>query len=489
VKLPKFLTPSSADEPPGILKLPGHLFFCEYVEVPATVEASELNDFAEMTVSGLSPFPPEQLAWGYYKNPSYPWMLVYLATYESLAQAGFRDLESYHQVLPSFISALGTVYETPTGFFHYGDGSLTLFLYPGFSSPPVHVSENEDEKASDNDTASILLPIIFSLPVELPEPDSDEEEESDVLPEPSRTDIETVRARLFKMIPEDRRYNVQRAWLRDKGYSYSKKGGSLHFEHVWDEVDAPLPEPEHVLDGQTELWSSDIRDPAFTKQAKKTRQMEEYLGLALFVAGIAALLLVLLEAFVIGGDKWTESMARRVADNSPQVAEIMSKRELLSKIEQLSTNNLRPFIMLQVLNDYRIGGLYFQSIEAKEGNVINIKGFAPNGREVNTFKEALISSKKVLGVETSMKTSSGKTTFELEASFPPIKLEEPKVAIVPDPSPDSSSGLDLEAVPAPKPLAIPVAKPLSRPPNSPPSAPPSSPPAGPPPSPPPVLPN
>lgn len=471
--------------------MPGHLFFCEYIEVPATVEASGLDDFAEMTVSGLSPFPPEQLAWGYYKNPSYPWMLVYLATYESMAQAGFRDLESYHQVLPSFISALGTVYETPTGFFHYGDGSLTLFLYPGFSLAPVPVSEDEDEdeKASDNDTVSILLPMIFSLPVKVSDPGIDEEGESDMSPEPSRTDIETVRARLYKMIPEDRRYNVQRSWLRDKGHSYSKKGGSLHLEHVWDEEDAPQPEPEHVLNGQTELWSSDIRDPAFTKKAKKTRQMEEYLGLALFVAGIATLLLVFFESLVMAGDKWTDSMARKVADNSTQVAEIMSKRELLSKIEQLSTNNLRPFIMLQVLNDYRLGGLYFQSIEAKEGNVINIKGFAINGGEVNTFKEALISSKKVLGVETSMKTSSGKTTFELEASFPPIKPEEPKAVIVPDPSPDSSSGLDLEAVPVPTPLAIPVAKPLSRPPNGPPSAPPTSPPASPPPSPSPVLPN
>ncbi|MBT4223391.1 MAG: hypothetical protein HOD72_02885 [Opitutae bacterium] len=477
MKLPKFLTPSSADEPPGILKLPGHLFFCEYVEVPATVEPSGLEDFAEMTVSGLSPFPPEQLAWGYYKNPSYPWMLVYLATFESLAKAGFRDLENYHQVLPSFISALGTVYETPTGFFHYGDGSLTLFLYPGFSPAPVHDSEDEDEQVSGNDAEAILLPMIFSLPVEVPKPHSDEEEESDVLPEPSRADIETVRARLYKMIPEDRRYDVQRAWLRDKGYSYSKKGGSLHLEHVWDEVDAPLPEPEHVLDGQTELWSSDIREPAFTKQAKKNRLMEEYLGLALLVAGIAAVVLVFFEFLTFTGDNWAASMAKRVTDNTPQVAEIMAKRELLSKIEQLSTNNLRPFIMLQVLNDYRVGGLYFQSIEAKEGNVINIKGFAINGGEVNTFKQALISSERVLGVETSMKTSGGKTTFELEASFPPVKPEEPEAETlpvstspIPSPVPEPASG----------PLAIPVAQPLNRPPNGPPASP-SSPP--------PVLPN
>jgi hypothetical protein len=482
VKLPKFLTPSSTDEPPGILKLPGHLFFCEYVEVPVAVEASELDDFAEMTVSGLSPFPPEQLAWGYYKNPSYPWMLVYLATYESLAQAGFRELESYHQVLPSFISALGTVYETPTGFFHYGDGSLTLFLYPGFSSAPVPVLDVEDESASDDETVSVLLPMIFSLPVEATDPDIDKEGESDMSPEPSRSDIETVRARLYKMIPEDRRYDVQRAWLRDKGYSYSKKGGSLHLEHVWDEVDAPLPEPEHVLNGQTELWSSDIRDPAFTKQAKKNRQMEEYLGLALFTAGIAALLLVFFESLVMAGDKWADRMAKQVTDNSGQVTEIMSKRELLSKIEQLSTNNLRPFIMLQVLNDYRLGGLYFQSIEAKDGNVINIKGFAINGGEVNTFKEALISSEKVLDVETSMKTSSGKTTFELEASFPPIKPEEPKAAIVPVPA-------SPESAPVPEAVLAPLAIPLSPPPNGLPSAPPSSPPTSPPPSPPPILPN
>ena len=66
MKLPSFnFAPAEGEEPPGILKVPGHFFFCEYVEVPAELEADDLDDFAEMSLGGLSPFPPEQLAWGF----------------------------------------------------------------------------------------------------------------------------------------------------------------------------------------------------------------------------------------------------------------------------------------------------------------------------------------------------------------------------------------------------------------------------------------
>ena len=167
MKLPSLNLSSSDDEEvPSILKVPGHLFFCEYVEVPAELEPEELDEFAEMGISSLSPFPLEQLAWGYHKDPQSPWLLLYSATLESLARAGFRGLDTYRQVFPSFISVLGFHFEKPTGYFLYDSGSLSLVLHPGPVSDRMASADAEDAEEEDNEREAlppIELPLIHSF--------------------------------------------------------------------------------------------------------------------------------------------------------------------------------------------------------------------------------------------------------------------------------------------------------------------------------------
>ena len=80
---------------------------------------------------------------------------------------------------------------------------------------------------------------------------------------------------------------------------------------------------------------------------------------------------------------------------SRKYRKILSKGDLLSKLTKRSTNNLQPFHMLQVLNDYRIGRIFFRKIEAADGSSITVAGEVVNAGEINSYKDSLLQSPDV----------------------------------------------------------------------------------------------
>ena len=53
------------------LLIPGEHFFCECISVPAEVKEVDFKEFALQVIEhdGFSPYPLEQLAWGFFVNP------------------------------------------------------------------------------------------------------------------------------------------------------------------------------------------------------------------------------------------------------------------------------------------------------------------------------------------------------------------------------------------------------------------------------------
>jgi hypothetical protein len=49
------------------LRIPGEHFFCDSISLPSSLDAGKFGEFAEFTLNegGLSPYPADQLAWGY----------------------------------------------------------------------------------------------------------------------------------------------------------------------------------------------------------------------------------------------------------------------------------------------------------------------------------------------------------------------------------------------------------------------------------------
>lgn len=459
---------------PEYLYVPGHVFFCEYVQVPSSIPDEELEDFAEVTIGSLSPFPIEHIAWGWYKDPLQPWMLLYSATFESLAKSGFRNLEEYRHVFPSFVSTLALQFEEPTIYFAYDPQTqtLTLHIHPGDQTqtrnPDLDDDDDDDDfdedVLDDDDLAAlgfgreknIKLPVVYSVHVPSPDldGDDDDEEEEDGLVDLDELDdgdelldsvedastvptvpqyghIAVARDSLLDQVPNQSDYDIQDNWL-EFASSHRLKDRVFQFKNNWADIGGPQPGPETVLDRE-QVWHTDIRSLEFKVGERDRRQKDRRLILALKIAALFVIILFGLEFGAVFGDKKAVGMGQQIAQNAPNVATIQAKNELMLKINNIATNNLMPFEMLQILNNHRPLPLYFTEVEASNGNVMRMKGSANKSDEVNDYNELLIAAPDITDSEiVYLKRVGGKLTFLIEVNFLPFSVPQ---FINPDPIP------------------------------------------------------
>ena len=51
-----------------VLLVPGEIFYCHSSTLPPEITDSEIDQFVELSLEGLSPFPLDQLSWGYLRD-------------------------------------------------------------------------------------------------------------------------------------------------------------------------------------------------------------------------------------------------------------------------------------------------------------------------------------------------------------------------------------------------------------------------------------
>ena len=83
-----------------IIILPNDLFFVELTELPIEVDENEIDSFAELNMEGSSPFPIEQLNWGFRFEPNSRKILLFATHRDRLKNSNYKELESYLWVLP-----------------------------------------------------------------------------------------------------------------------------------------------------------------------------------------------------------------------------------------------------------------------------------------------------------------------------------------------------------------------------------------------------
>ena len=404
-------------------------------------------------MGSLSPFPLEYIHWGWFKEPDQPWLLLYSATKDSIYRAGYKDIEDYQHVFPSFLSTLAFKFAEPTIYFSYHPQTqtLTFHMHPGQQSltPPADetkadkegdTEEKEDDDDWDDDSIlmpDIKLPAIHSVNVPSHDPDMDHdfiEEEEDEYEQrepdaPNYEDISDIRDSILNQLPSTDEYHIEDHWLVHATTTLNKDR-TLHLDNNWSDPVSTQPGPNTEL-SRTQLWQADVRGVEFKTQERQTRKQERLLAIALKVAVIAILVFVIFEFGAIFGGNWTQNLKDQVAANDPKVARVTEKSILRDTIDGISTNNLQPFRMLQVLNNYRTGGIYFKKVEAAEGNKMEVRGEAKRGSEVNAFKNMLLESGEVLSCEVDMTIRGGIATFTLDLVFPNYEAptNEPEVSI------------------------------------------------------------
>ena len=130
------------------LRIPGECFFCEALNMPANLakEADRQDEqwrekveefvFQSLAESALSPYPPEQLAWGFHGCDQSGKVIVFATPMARLKQLGWQNLELFRRVFPSFVSLFYHVRESSSMEFLLHEDTLTLACFPAGSSTP-----------------------------------------------------------------------------------------------------------------------------------------------------------------------------------------------------------------------------------------------------------------------------------------------------------------------------------------------------------------
>ena len=108
------------------LRIPGEHFFCESFNLPRNVLSRREGDDKDPIAFGMrvnkfvkeilddpsfSPYPSDQLAWGYHSSIENGRVLIFATPLSKLGKLGWENLELFRRVFPSFISLLGSSYE------------------------------------------------------------------------------------------------------------------------------------------------------------------------------------------------------------------------------------------------------------------------------------------------------------------------------------------------------------------------------------------
>jgi len=346
-----------------VLVLPGHVFFIDRVELPEALESSEIDDFAELSLEGVAPFPIEQLSWGFLHDLTASAIILYATPKERLRALGYSDLSTYKWVLPDFATLAGAHFPEARTVLLKGPDAVSSLHFPKGMGLPLQIESHpiENELSGNN-------PAGFALRLQTVEVNERE------LP-------------------------------------------AFRFEPL-DEADEASPGHwQTIIPAESELWRADVRDAAFKQAERNKRHLSLIASRMTVYAGLVAILLVLLEGLLFAGNLWLGTHQAKAASQAPEVARIEEKQSLTIKLEQVAQNQLRPIDILESLNQERPKGIHFTGTVAEGQNRVTVDGVAKSVNEFNAYKNQLVNSGLFELVEEKSSTRGGTTTFEVTLDY------------------------------------------------------------------------
>ena len=351
---------------PDVLVLPAEYFFIEKVEVPTALAPAELADFAELSMEAVSPFPLDQLRWGFLTDPDGQHLLIYAALKERLKLAGHAELETYTWVLPDFTTLQGARFTRDTEVVLEGEHYTTNFLLPSGEASPENIRslpEGSDTPRSTGQSIHLKL-----LAVELSE--------------------ESIPTFKFETI------------------------GESPADGLW----SPL-EPD-----EASLWNADIRPSSFKTVERSARRTTSLVTRIMGYAAIFAIVLIVFEGLLLAGEFWLGTRTAKIDEQAIPVRRIEDKQSLLNKLDQVAQNELRPIAMLTAANEVRTAlgktGIEYDETIIESNNRLTIEGKANTINELNFYTKSLRQSGKFQLVgEPKYITRDSKTTFTVTLDY------------------------------------------------------------------------
>jgi hypothetical protein len=374
--------PTTEPTPPAtsdaaITWLPGESFFTERIALPATVSAKELDEFVLTQLELLSPMPSDQLNWGYCVSDSQDHLLLFAKSKE-LEDETISESGSGRIWLPSFVPFVRYPVEQPSLVPVVSSGTLSLLAFDQAGMLPfeVHSIPLPDSSLNDQALQWMIADLLRDLPwVDLPLVDG-----------------------IVRLA------GTTRDW-RDRLTFRCKRGDTGVLEQCWT---------------SRSLLRADVRDSETKVAYRKQSESARVLWFVSLGSVAAMICLTLLSAAAWGLHHRAQGMASKVELQQDRVSMIESKARNLEVFQSGSAARLQPLSMLEILNQHRPDGLYFNQVKAFEGNRIQVEGMAEgNGTEwVNQFRSNLerLSQLGVMNLEIT-RISQGVTYFRLSAEF------------------------------------------------------------------------
>ena len=372
--------PASAEQ---VLLLPGCLFFIETIEILDELDATDVSDFAELSLESIAPFPIEQLNWGYLYHEGTPTLLIYAAQRERLKKQGYSELTNYTWVLPDFATLSGVQFNEDTLVALKGDNSVSLLYFEKNAAIPKSAWVDTIEDVSAEDVIQTLESSIRNIPKTVPTLQLDR---------PAVTSVNEKSLPTF-------------------AHTAANPSTDRRYDGIW----------QTITPTETQLWQSDVRSADFKTAERSKRRTSALILRTLSWAALFALVLLSVEGILLVSQSWLQKKLAHIKSQQDAVSKVEEKQTLVNRLEQVAQNELRPIEILEAANDIRLKmklGIEYDSVIVEGENHITIEGKADSVNAYNSYTQGLRNSGlfELLDAPTP-RTQAGKPTFRISLAY------------------------------------------------------------------------
>lgn len=372
-----------------MLLVPGGYFFSRLVSLPEEVERAELASLAELTLEECSPFPLEQLAWGFMVDDARRELWLFAACRPRIGQHALDDWNDAEHVFPSFFPLLLAFPQPPKQLvWHSKDEAMLLEFESGARFPKRIRHRRRPEHDEDEETSA----------------DDDGVLESFLRSHQLDPEAVPVYELAETKVSDDRQVSFV---LREE-----REGA--------EPLEAVSPADDEAS------WWADLRSAEFIASEQRSRKVQGYLWSALQFASWAAVALILLFLLSIVGDILVKRRAELIIAQAPAVQSVNDNDTFLTQLRQFSERPLQPYEVLGETNLYRpVKEIDYRAAAIDSEDGITIQGNADRVNQVNAFSDKLIQSGKfVLREDPNFRLRGNKTEFTLRLDYVGPRLGE-----------------------------------------------------------------
>lgn len=420
MKLPSLFENYGADTGSQIAWVSSNSFFTKTIQVPEGVAAEEVASFIELEIEELSPFPLDQLVWGYFMAASQRVAFAFATVKPRVPSQVLDQWEDWTHVYPSFMHLVDTRVTEPTikGLWH--DSVVSLVYYNGQSPYPT-AFEHEWLEPGDDQAEENITQVEAAEPPPLPA--------SQASSAGTDNDVAQALAAYARLQAAFgvAGIRVEEGLLVVAETVVTDNAVTLQIERITDPNQASLLLEPVVIAQNNGLWSAELRSSEFIEKRLKAIDFERKLWQGYKITGWVAVLVIFLSLSNLVFDVLVDRRNDRYEKQVTAAAEISVQIGYLENLQRFSGQQFRPRHIFEELNKERVKAIYFKNMEARvEDNVVQVQGIAKNVKQVNDYVERLLKSGNFAkDFMHSSTRSKGDVQFNMKLFYTPAPVEAP----------------------------------------------------------------